>query len=814
MTKRWPIFILTASALALQAAEPTLLVEARQARAEAIPQVAIQKLRTLLKAGELAPETSSAVTYELAGALMDAGETEEALWVTQPLSEAGEGAARLLEAAILAGAGRWSEAVPIYQKLMGEMAYAAEAQLGAAECFQALDQPAKAIEALGKFVAKQPGHAGARLRLAGLLIDEKRLPEARALWERAAASTPGETQWRKYIEGRLLLAGEQAAPALALFEELLQTPTGLSHNLLFGATLGVTEARGVLNGFEAADGVLEKYISRYPESPYLEAAFRRLDEIYAQEEHPAENELKKNAQKPPARRAALAQFYLARMYQRVEKPEKATVALETFIQMDPAHTARLLPAAYLVQADELLEKNDRPAAVRALEAAMRHAKTDDERAAIELRTALVHYRQGESLLAANSFRRAAQWSPKLRQHAIYDAALADLKLGNYERFFEDYRTLSSEFPNSPLRSVLVLEEGLTQARVGDARAGDTLELFLHHFQTHPRHNEARIALAELALQNGEHAGVARYIQAVNTSAPDAESADRTAYLAIFAADAAQPEAATKVIELAQKFLTAFPRSPYRTEVRMKLGQIYFATGDHANAETQFTLLARENPASPYSETALFLAGQAATRWIDAGAVDRALALFDEVVKRDGPLKLYARQQQAIVQGKLGKENEAVVIYDAILAAQPSADLELRAAVLSGKADNLALMGSKEAKQFEAAIVVYDSLAVLPGVTSAWRNQALYKKGRALEQLQRKPEALTTYYDVLEKTPAADSEFFWYYKAGFDAAAIFEKQENWKAAIGIYRKMAQRPGPRATEAKKLMGELRLQKFIWD
>lgn len=814
MILRWPIFLLTASALALHAAEPELLVEARRARAEAIPQVAIQKLRTLLKAGELPPEISTTVSYELAGALMDAGEFEEALWVIQPLAESGEKAARLLQATILASAARWSEAASIYQELMSDKAHAAEAQLGAAECWQALQEPDKAIEALGKFVARNSGHSGAKLRLASLLIDAGRVPEARSLWEQAKAINASEEKWRKYVEARLLLASEQAAPALALFEELLQNTAGLSHGLIFGATLGVTEARGVLNGFEAADGVLEKYISRYPESPHLEAAFRRLDEIYAQEEHPAENELKKNAQKTPARRAALAQFYLAKMYQRVEKPEKATAALEAFIQMDPAYTAPLLPAAYLMQADDWLEKNEWPAAVRALEAAMRHAKTDDERAAIELRTALVHFRQGEGLLAANSFRRAAQWSPKLRQHAIFDAALADLKLGNYERFFEDYRTLSSEFPNSPLRSALVLEEGLTQARAGDARAGDTLELFLHHFQTHPRRNEARIALAELALQDGELAGVARYIQAVNTSSPDADSAERAAYLAIFAADAAKPEAPAKVIELAQKFITTFPRSPYLSEVRMKLGQIYFANGDHANAETQFTLLARESPASPYAETALFLAGQAATRWIDAGAVDRALALFDEVVKRDGSLKLYARQQQAIVQGKLGKESEAVVIYDAILAAQPPADLELRAAALSGKADNLALMGSKDAPQFEAAITVYDALAALPEVSSAWRNQALYKKGRALEQLQRKPEALTTYYDVLEKTPAGDSEYFWYYKAGFDAAAILEKQENWKAAIGIYQKMAQRPGPRAGEAKKLMNELRLQKFIWD
>jgi tetratricopeptide (TPR) repeat protein len=110
--------------------------------------------------------------------------------------------------------------------------------------------------------------------------------------------------------------------------------------------------------------------------------------------------------------------------------------------------------------------------------------------------------------------------------------------------------------------------------------------------------------------------------------------------------------------------------------------------------------------------------------------------------------------------------------------------------------------------------VYDFLAALPEVTPTWRNQALYKKGRALEQLKRQPEAMTAYYDVLEKSAAEGREFFWYYKAGFDAAALFEKQEDWKSAIGIYQKMAQLPGPRAGEAKARLSQLRLERFIWD
>ncbi len=627
-----------------------------------------------------------------------------------------------------------------------------------------------------------------------------------------AVQNATDEKWKRYLEARLLLAQDQAAPAMAIFDELQLDPADLTESLLFGAMLGSAEARVVLNGYEIADNVLERFIARHGESSYLEEAFRRLDEMYAQEERPSDSELRKWALKTPPRRAALAQYYLARLYRQVHKTDKALATIDNFTQNHP--TSPLLNSVYLLQADLLLEKANLPAALRALDEAMRRASSDEERAEIELRTALVHYRQGESLLAENSFHRAAQGAEKLRVNATFDAALAALDRRNYESFFKDYRDLSSLAPDSALRSDLVLEEGFAQARFGDPRAGDTIELFLHHFPKHPRQNEARVALAELALNDGDKAGAARYLQIVNNAAPDADTAERAAYLAVFLADADAPPDAPKLIEQARKFLHDFPRSTYLPDVRMKLGQVYFSTGDHANAETQFTLLARENPNGVYAETALFLAGQAATKWLDSGAVDRALRLFDEVVKRDGPLKLYARQQQAIVQSRLGKENEAVTIYDAILSAQPPPDAELRFAALCSKGNNLSALGRKDPAQLDAAIAVYDSLAALPDVTPAWRNQALYMKGRALEQLSRDSEALTAYYDVLDKTVAEGPEFFWFYKAGFDAAHLFEQQENWKAAIGIYQKMTKLDGPRAAAAKARLNQLRLEKFIWD
>ena len=108
--------------------------------------------------------------------------------------------------------------------------------------------------------------------------------------------------------------------------------------------------------------------------------------------------------------------------------------------------------------------------------------------------------------------------------------------------------------------------------------------------------------------------------------------------------------------------------------------------------------------------------------------------------------------------------------------------------------------------------MYDELAASEA-TPAWRNQALYKKAAALELLGRSQDALMAYYDVLGRSTAQDREFLWYYKAGFEAARIFETAKDWKSAIGIYEKMAALEGPRAAEARMRVKQLRLENFIW-
>jgi len=96
----------------------------------------------------------------------------------------------------------------------------------------------------------------------------------------------------------------------------------------------------------------------------------------------------------------------------------------------------------------------------------------------------------------------------------------------------------------------------------------------------------------------------------------------------------------------------------------------------------------------------------------------------------------------------------------------------------------------------------------------WRNQALFKKGKALERLGDRDGAVVAYYDVLNRSANGGREYFWLYKAGFDAARLLEQSEQWVSAAGLYEKMAAFEGPRSAEARTRLKQVRLEHYLFE
>ena len=76
--------------------------------------------------------------------------------------------------------------------------------------------------------------------------------------------------------------------------------------------------------------------------------------------------------------------------------------------------------------------------------------------------------------------------------------------------------------------------------------------------------------------------------------------------------------------------------------------------------------------------------------------------------------------------------------------------------------------------------------------------------------------MSTFYEIIENQSRTErrQEFFWFYKAGFNAARLLEEEAKWQPAAAIYEKLAFAGGARSEEAKARLNRIRLEHFLWD
>ena len=826
-------------AIAAQAESP-VLTQARRALAEDIPLIAIQNLTTALATNGIPAEERPSAQELLAEAQIDAKLPDDALKTLSESSSPGGTSAMLLRAQALTAANRWAEALPIYQSLSDSNATAA---IGEAESLQYLGHTTKAVDSLKKLVASGRATPSARLRLASLLVEQNHASAAREMLKSVSAVTATEALWAKYIDARILLAEKKPQAALAILEPMLKLvdghpAEGFSANLYAAATLAHAEATLTPENPEQAAKILETYIRVNFDSPLLELMFRRLDQIYAMDKSPTEQVLHSFIKELPPRASALARFYVCKMQFREKRfsVDHLPTSIRLFLKSFPGHP--LTPQIHEMEARLALATATPAAMAQALnvaeeayEAGSLAAKTPEVIAEFALRTALVNLQQGKFVLAANRLNSAKE-STRLRESAMFNTALAWLMQANHDKFSKELDDFKADFAAPLLVGQLRLEQALVKARSGDKTAVPTIEAFLRDFPEHPRRGEARLAAAELAFRDGRQDEAETLVQAAAEKSSAPETLEQSACFAIFLEDAKKPRDNKKVIELSRGFISKYPKSQKLGDVRMKLGEVYFHGEDFLNAQEQFEVLAREQPDGEYTERALYLAGQCGMSLISVDNLGHALQLFDKVAERKGQLEANARLQQAIIKYRLGLEEDAVKLYDTVLGLPAAADPEIHYAALIGKGGTLAKLAQKlptdappaaKTKFLTDAIGAYDTLLAHKDISPAWRNQALYWKGKRLLELDRNVEALAAFNDVLEMT-AADGERkpptvnpperFWFAKAGFDAAGHLETMRDWRAAITFYTKMANVEGPHAELAKKRIKEIRLEQFLFD
>ncbi len=775
-----------------------------------VPEVAVTRLQALLNKN-LPEQEWRAVAEKLAEAQVAANEPEDTLVLLTDARLRDLPWAKFWRAQALASLHRWSDALPLYDGLSNDNSpFQKAAVLGAGDTLRALGRRQEALEKFILIARDKEWGTRAQLRAAELYIELGNAPEARRFLEQLQPVSVSERRERRVLRGRLELISHRPERAIGMFEAILKRPEGTPHPVLLAALFGIAEAHLQLKTPETGDDVLERFIDRNYTDADLPLIFAKLDELYRAEHKPSRNELEKWVRRPEQPRRTFARWYLARLEIRAGHRERARQLLtdlrETEIK-SPAIAPALLEFAEFEIEDRRFDE-----AIAILDDARFLRPDPTLLTRIDFLSAQAHYLAKQFDTATAGFEQIAQRDSRWAKAALFNASSGWLQVGNHVRFIADYNQLEKQGGDEQSRADLQLEEGLMQAAKDDKKAAPSLQRFIRDFPKNPRVSEAWVGLAELAF----HSSPPRLDESRKDldhaveSTPTAAAAERADYLRIWVEEAGGGDD-SKVIELAKRFLEQHGQSQFAREVRMKLAELYYRRQDFANAQTQFEIIAQQN--DPLAEKALFFAAESAMSSMSEHTLDRALVLFDEVVQKKGAMRWAARNEQAVIERKLGKPKDALALYDEVLKSDAGASEKREA--LCGKGDIFFEAGATDPSNYQRAIEAYDQLAADKDGSIHWRNQALFKKGLCLEKKGDRPGALATFYKILEdeSRPGERRELFWYYKAGFNAARLLEEDSKWESAVAIYDKLVVAGGGRSEEAKARLNNIRLEHFLW-
>lgn len=802
------------------------LAQARSAFSKGASELASGVLDRLLSADDLPSAVRDEARLLRAQIVLQKGDTLQVERLLLGREREPEVALLLAQTALRAE--RWSPAAERFAAALNLGADALSCVLGRATALARLGRESEAVVELRHLAGQGAvvSHNAVWLALAGLLLDVGNAPEAKIVISKVQPATAQQGAVLSLLEARLALAEGRLPEASAGFAKLMQQAVPAPSEVLAGALLGeasVLETKGDPAG---AAKFLLQFLKTGRELSCAEPLFSKVAHLLSEVVDPSVADLETCTRSGPQSQRALASFYLAQFYAFTGKSDRAAAAHASFCEQFQNH--RLVPVSLLQRAEILMGADKWAEAEALLKEALRSCEEPRLRATLQMRQGLAFLRLGDFGRALVLFDGIARAGADLRIEAGFNAGLAAIRLGDLKRAHKEQEALGGLPGTQELVASLELEIALYQATRGQAQAHEALQSFMQHHPGHPRTGDAKVALAELLLREAESAaGAARtsaagamrerasaLLKAVAVDPQSPQSAMQAKFLAVFLTDSgggAQPE---EVLSLGEAFLREYPDSALSNEMRMKLGEVYFRRKDYANAEEQFAGIASRQPEGALSETALFLAGQCAASRLNPGSVDEALRYWERVAQGNGVLRWRARYQQASVKSRMGDDADGAELFERIVNSTEAVDRELRLAARCGRADALLSMAKRGALPLTEALAEYEALASQPEVSPAWRNQALHKKAKALEATQQQ-EALEGFYRVLEAPDSvAAGEFFWLFKAGFDAARILEGRQAWRDCVALYERLSRLGGPRSQEAKNRAFQIRLERFLWE
>ena len=782
--------------LGLGAAWASPLEDARQALGDGQVQVAIYKLTSNDRKWS-SPAEQAAADLLLAEALIAAGRYQESVTRLSRLAE-GNPSARFWLAEAYAALEEPEKALPLYQSLAGLPEFASRAAVGQARALKELWRSGDALVILEARAKAAPEDEAVFLEWAEQALDAGDLGAA----EKALTGLKTASARTNYLRGRVHLARKEPAEARAIFDTISTCPAQLAA----GLAIARAEAELLLKEPAEAEKILESFIAENATLPGLAEVFAALDRVYAAQTSASSTELRRWAEDSAnALRAGYALFYLARNEVRSGNSSRGRDYYRQFVEKYPGNPLGLEARAELARA---LLAEGQPGPALALLESESGGRASFLRGRAE--AALGRFKDAEA-----SFLDASE-TPALEREALANAALCAMLAGVPAEKNEAATRLRGVAGGEAALDRLEFLTAMHLAAKRDPTAAARLAALADSSSPHAA--QARLALAEWQAAQLDYEGARTQLRKVSTQdASNAALQERAAALGVFVADTGEPKADAEVKRLAEAFLKTYPDSAFAPEIYMKLGEMLYRRGDYLAARGAFGEVAEKFPNSPLAEKAVFLSARAMERSMDPKTMAEAIEVYETVATKGGSLGQRARLAQAMLFNALKKPKDALGVFDKILESKP--DPELRATALTEAGETLFAQGEADPSNYQRAIATWKQLADDPSASRMWSNQARFRMGAAYEKLNQPDAALDAYYTVIARGPSeakggGEPEYFWYYKAGFEAGKLLEERELWKEAIAVYEKISTVDGPRAGEAAERIKKLRLANFIWE
>lgn len=445
---------------------------------------------------------------------------------------------------------------------------------------------------------------------------------------------------------------------------------------------------------------------------------------------------------------------------------------------------------------------------------------EDLRERLEFLPAATAYREGRFRDAMDRFSAQAGEDPgDAAGRDLFNAALAALGEGDVAAYASLEEALQQRNPRSGLLADLSYLGGLSFAAKGDPAAFERLNRFVQEHPEHPAHVDARLALAEIQLnQAPARPKEAREIfELLRTRPLTLSQSERLDYAAVWVERIDGDSDA--LLRRAEEFVANWPGSPHLGEILMILAAEHYARKNLGAAEASFRRIASEFPDSPYAGLARFFEAKASP------PSEETVTKWRTLIEAKGPFADEAAHELGLLFLSLDRFDEARSELDKLLGRLPT-DSPLRFAVMADLAYASyleALAAGKDPAKLTEAAEQFAALASIEGAPPFWRYNAAVRRGKCVEALGKPSIALEIYRSIVDETRSSDDgngvilppeETAWVFRAGFAAIEILNAGKDWAGAIEVADALAGKSGPRAIEATQLAEKLRLKHWVWD